>query len=191
MQNCQILLKTARQAIETFVKTKKVIKPPEYPEEFKEKRGVFVTIYKHIPINGIATGSSKSLRGCIGLPYPVKPLIEALIEAAVSACCDPRFPPLHPSELKDTSIEISVLTWPKLVDASGKDCLKQIEIGKDGLIIKKDASAGLLLPQVATEHSMDAKEFLENLCYKAGLPKNAWLEGAEIYKFQAEVLKEK
>ncbi|MEM5872520.1 MAG: AMMECR1 domain-containing protein, partial [Candidatus Aenigmatarchaeota archaeon] len=67
------ILKLAREAIETYVKTgKKIPIPNEYPNELKKKKGVFVTIYK----------KPKELRGCIGLPYPQKPLIEGIIEAA-------------------------------------------------------------------------------------------------------------
>jgi uncharacterized protein (TIGR00296 family) len=60
----------------------------------EKKCGVFITLNEH------AKGS-KGLRGCIGLPYPTKPLIDAVIEAAEnSAFDDPRFPPVKAEELK-------------------------------------------------------------------------------------------
>ena len=96
----EFVLKLAREAIETYVKTgKKIPVPKEYPKELNEKKGVFVTLYK----------KPKELRGCIGFPYPQLPLIQGLIEASVEACEDPRFPRLSKEELKDIFIEISVL----------------------------------------------------------------------------------
>jgi AMMECR1 domain-containing protein len=50
----------------------------------------------------------------------------------------------------------------------------------------------LLLPQVATDYGWDRETFLEQTCYKAGLPRNAWREaGTTIEKFAAEVFGEK
>lgn len=185
MENADFILNLARSAIEKVVKEKKKIPVPEkFPKELKEKTGVFVTIYKRV-------GPAKELRGCIGWPYPEKPLIEKIIESSIDASKDPRFAPLREEELKDIEIEISILTEPKLIEVKNpKEYLKKIEIGKDGLIIKKGIFGGLLLPQVAEEHGWNAEEYLENLCYKAGLLADSWLDpSAKIYKFQAEIIK--
>lgn len=178
----EFVLKLARETIETFVKTgKKIPVPKEYPKEVKEKRGVFVTIYK----NG-------SLRGCVGLPYPELPLIEGLIEASIQACQDPRFEPLRPEELKDIRIEVSVLTEPKLIKVKNpKEYIKKIELGKDGLIISKGSCGGLFLPKVPIEQNWNKEEYLENLCYKAGLTEDSWLDPlSRIFKFEAVVFTE-
>ena len=121
----KFILKLVRKSVDTYAKTKKVIPTPkEYPSELNSKRGVFVTIHKIV-------SNCKQLRGCIGLPYPDKPLIEGLIEAAVSACNDPRFLPLKEEELKHIKIEISVLTKPELIEVkSAKEYSKKIKIGK-------------------------------------------------------------
>ena len=64
-------------------------------------------------------------------------------------------------------------------------------MGRDGLMIRKGFNSGLLLPQVPIEYGWDRKTFLENLCYKAGLYKDAYKEpDAVIYKFSAEVFSE-
>ena len=177
------LIQTARRAIKQYVKNGKKISVNNYLEKYNNKRGVFVTIYKKNP---------KSLRGCIGFPYPSFPLIEALIEAAISACNDPRFPPLSEDELDQITIEISILTEPKLINVKDpKEYLKKIEIGKDGLIIKKGVFSGLLLPQVAVEQKWNVEQFLENICLKAGLTIDSWMdETSKIYKFQAEIIHE-
>lgn len=180
------LLKLARQTIENYIKNKKIIEiPKEYPKELNEKRGVFVTIYKKYPYG-------KELRGCVGLPYPDKPLIEGVTESAISACKDMRFTSLKPEELKDIAIEVSVLTKPELIEVKNpKEYLKKIKIGRDGLIIKKGIMGGLLLPKVPVEQNWDIEEYLQNLCYKAGLTADSWCNGScRIYKFEAEVFEE-
>jgi len=180
----EFVLKLVREAIETYVNTgKKIYIPKEYPEELKEKRGVFVTIYIR----------PKELRGCIGLPYPQKPLIEGLIEAAVETCEDPRFPPLSKEELKDIFIEVSILTEPELIKVkNSKDYFKEIEIGKDGLILNRGSYGGLFLPQVPVEQKWNCQEYLNNLCYKAGFTSDVWLDSlTKIYKFHTEIFSEK
>ena len=124
-----------------------------------------------------------SLRGCIGFIEPVFPLYETVIRAAIYAACqDQRFPPVTADELRDLEIEISVLTIPKRIS----DPL-QIEVGKHGLIISTGDHKGILLPQVPVENNWIREEFLERACLKAGLPRNAWTSGAEIYIFETIV----
>lgn len=149
-------------------------------DKFKEQKGVFVTIY-----------TNNELRGCIGFIYPNTSLGLQVIQAArLAAFHDPRFPPLKKDE--KFKIEISVLTKPELIkENSETGILNSITIGKDGLIISQDYNTGLLLPQVAFEHHLGKKEFLEAVCKKADLSKDAWrTEKAKLYKFQAEIFKE-
>jgi len=176
------VLKLARESIETYVKTgKKISISNEYPRELDEKKGVFVTIYK----------KPKELRGCVGFPYPQIPIIKGLVEAAVEACKDPRFPPLSKEELKDIWIEVSILSNPELIEVKNqKDCLKKINAGEDGLILQKGYCSGLLLPQV-WEEIPKKEDFLEALCMKAGLLADEWLDSsAKIYKFKVQSFKE-
>ena len=175
------ILKIARRAVENYVKTgQKLAVPKEYPEEMQEKRGVFVTIYK-----------KGMLRGCIGIPFPEKPLIEGLIEASVEVCNDPRFPPLSENELKDIKIEVSILSDPKLIKTEPKNYKKFIEIGKDGLILRRGMREALFLPKVPIEQGWKLEEYLENLCLKAGLTADSWLDpDSKLYKFEAGVFSE-
>jgi uncharacterized protein (TIGR00296 family) len=178
------LVKTARKVIEDYVKSGKAQVPEDYPQEFDEKSGVFTTIHTH---------PEHELRGCIGYPEPVMPLIRALAESAVSVTKDPRFPPLSEEELGKIVVEVSVLTQPELIKVSAPGGYpKKVRIGKDGLIIERGWNRGLLLPQVPVEQKWDATQFLQNLCMKAGLPPDMWLEsGVKIYRFQSEIFSEK
>jgi uncharacterized protein (TIGR00296 family) len=175
------ILKLARETIETYVTNgKKIVIPKDYPEEMNEERGVFVTLYER---------RNRELRGCMGIPYPEMSLIEALIEASVCVCTDPRFPQLSKEELKNIFIEVSILTKPEPVKA--KDIKKEVKIGKHGLIIKKGFQGGLFLPQVPVEQNWSMDEYLENLCYKAGLTADSWLDpDCKLYKFETEIFKE-
>ena len=167
------LLTIARNAVTEYVTNRKNPEIEIKNPKFKTDGAVFVTIKE----NG-------SLRGCIGHIQAIMPLYQSIIKNAVAACSsDPRFPPMKKEELKDMDIEISILSpFMPLKD------VKDIQVGKHGLYIIKDYQNGLLLPQVASEFRWNRDEFLEHVCMKAGLPKDAWKD-AELYTFTAEILK--
>ena len=183
----EFLVKLAREAVRKYFESKTVIRPPETtPRHLYEKRGVFVTI------NKIEKGR-KVLRGCIGYPRPFKPLVEAVIDSAInSAVNDPRFFPLRINELNKIVFEVSVLTNPKEIKVSSPlEYPKKIVIGRDGLIIEKFVFTGLLLPQVPVEYGWTPEEYLTQLCMKAGLPPDAWLDrDVKIYSFMATIFEE-
>lgn len=167
------VLELAENTVKAVVSREPVPEPINIPEIAKKKRGAFVTLEK----NG-------QLRGCIGYVLPIYPLYKTIIDVATSAALrDPRFPPVNETELKDITVEVSVLTVPKTITNPN-----QIEVGKHGIIIKRDYYQGLLLPQVATEYGWDRETFLEQTCLKAGLPRDAWKdEDTEIQIFSAQV----
>lgn len=177
------LVKLARKSIETYLNDKKILDVPENtPDTLKEEMGVFVTL-DH---DGL-------LRGCIGYPEPIKPLVNALIEVAISAAVqDPRFPPVTSIELNELHLEVSVLTKPRLIEVDESSMYPEnIKIGEDGLIVESDFNRGLLLPQVAVEWKWDEKDFLTNTCIKAGLNPDCWLDqNVKIHKFQSQIFKE-
>ena len=173
-------VKLAREAIETYLEERR-IPQKRLDGVFSEKRGVFTTLTRH-----------GNLRGCIGFPYPVKRLDEAIIESAIAAAVDdPRFEPVRLSEMDEIVVEVTILTPPEKIDAKPKDLPSHVEIGRHGLIVKMGPFSGLLLPQVAVEYNMDAEEFLSETCMKAGLPPDCWLTGAEVYRFEGQIFKEK
>jgi len=176
----EFLVREARRVIEKKFGRMNAIEE-KVPELFFEKRGVFVTLYKN-----------KELRGCIGYPYPVLPLIEAVRKAAVAAAFqDPRFPSLHEEELKEVKIEVTVLTVPEKINAHGKELVKHVEVGKHGLIAEWNGFSGLLLPQVAVEEGWDAETFLAQTCWKAGLEPSKWIDpDVTFYRFEGQIFEE-
>ena len=65
-----------------------------------------------------------------------------------------------------------------------------VVIGRDGVQIRKDGRVAVFLPQVPVEQGWDRASLLENLCLKAGLPKDAWRSGAEFWTFRSVVFRE-
>ncbi len=176
-------VRVARRVVEEYLDSGNV---PEidFPDKFKENSGVFTTI---------STYPMHHLRGCIGYPEPVFPLKDALVKSALAAAFeDPRFPPLQREELGDVVFEVSLLTPPEEIRVSKRrELLKSIQIGKHGLIIERGLYRGLLLPQVPVEWKWNVREFLEQTCWKAGLPKNCWKDhSTSIYSFTAEIFEE-
>lgn len=168
-------LKFARSVIESKFFSVEKIDVSKYSSMW----GVFVTLIK-----------DGELRGCIGYPYPVHPLNIALEKAARSAAfSDSRFPPVLAGELSSISYEISILTLPEEIIVDDKRHLPDmIEIGRDGLIVDIDGISGLLLPIVAVEWGFNSKAFLEQVCLKAGLPKDSWLrKDCKISSFETQV----
>jgi len=156
----------------------------EIPKPFEEKSGAFVTINNH---------PAGDLRGCIGYPQPFFALATSIEKAAESAATeDPRFPPMHHDELDRVTVEVSILTPPRLLEVKKpKDLPKHVTIGEDGLSVAQGAYRGILLPQVAVEEGFDAADFLSHACMKAGLLADAWLDpDTRVYTFQAEVFAE-
>jgi len=183
----RFLVQLARKAVEENLKNKKRISLPEdASKKLLKPCGVFVTInsVKH---------KGKELRGCIGLPYPTTPLVQAVIESAISSATqDPRFYPLSLKELDSVVLEVSVLTPPQAIEVEKpSEFTSKIKVGEDGLIVEKGMSKGLLLPQVPVEWKWNEEEFLCQCCIKAGLPPDCWLlKATKIYKFQAIVFEE-
>ena len=174
------LLPLARKAITEFVRNGNRITPPEEPSE---KRGVFCTLKTEHDL----------LRGCIGFPYPVKPLAEAVVDAAIASSTeDSRFKPVSPDELDEIKIELTILTTPQQLNCPKAEIPDKVTIGVHGLIVENDYTSGLLLPQVATENGkMTPIEFLEATCWKAGLPPHAWKEeSTRVYTFSGEIFSE-
>jgi uncharacterized protein len=171
---------SARAAIEHAVARQPIVSQ-NLTSVFGEKRGVFVTLTK-----------SGSLRGCIGFPYPVMPLGEAIVHAAGAAAReDPRFPPVTKDELGAISLEVTILTVPEPLEGDPTKRPQGVIVGKHGLIVRSMGKSGLLLPQVATEYGWDAKTFLDHACIKAGLSEQCWIsKNVEILTFEGQIFSE-
>ncbi|MBW2100218.1 MAG: AmmeMemoRadiSam system protein A, partial [Deltaproteobacteria bacterium] len=146
-----------------------------------EHRGCFVTLHKNC-----------ELRGCIGNIEPISSLAEGVKQNAINAAFkDPRFPPLKKDELPDVTIEISVLTIPRVIDfEDGEDLKRKLQPGIHGVILSKGFCCATFLPQV-WEQLPDKEIFLEHLCQKGGLGKKSWQNTETTVKvYEAECFSE-
>ena len=103
-----------------------------------------------------------------------------------AALKDTRFRPVTPAELGSLEYEVSVLSpMRRVMDP------KEIRVGTDGLLIREGDAEGVLLPQVPVEEKWDRAKFLEQICFKAGLPARAWQDpSADLFRFTALVFGE-
>lgn len=169
----RILLNLAHRSIETAL-AEQPIDTAAPTQHLAEPRGAFTTLHLF-----------EKLRGCIGYVLPTGSLYQTVAETARAAAFeDPRFQPVTLDEAPQLKIEISVLSVPRPIRP------EDVEVGKHGLIVTAGMRRGLLLPQVPVEWEWDRETFLEQTCAKAGLPPDAWLRGADIQAFTAEVFGE-
>ena len=169
------LVAYARETIDRFVRTSTAPMSRDVAPRLLRRQGAFVTIRK-----------DGELRGCVGRLVPNGPLhwlVGAVaLEAAVA---DPRFGPVRPNELGRLEVEVSLLTMPRQVP--GPDDLVP---GRDGVVLVKDGKSAVFLPEVAADEGWTRDEWLDELSVKAGLEKGAWRDGAMLFAFRTEVIRE-
>jgi AmmeMemoRadiSam system protein A len=172
-QERQLLLHLAHHSIEAALDGRHLDTTPP-SDHLAEQRGAFTTLH----LQG-------KLRGCIGYVFPTQSLYATVAETAKAAASDdPRFRPVTQEEAPELKIEISVLSTLKPIGPQG------VVVGKHGLVVMQGSRRGLLLPQVPVEWGWDRETFLSQTCMKAGLAPDAWLRGAELQAFTAEVFAE-
>lgn len=166
----------ARAVVEGVVQEGRVpmVDEKEVPREWRIKGACFVTLY----IAG-------ELHGCIGTIEARQPLYRDIIENAVGASTrDLRFEPINREQLKELTVEVSVLTPLKEYRPKSTAALKNyLKLEKPGLVIEKRGQRAVFLPQV-WEQLPQAEQFLAQLCLKARLPADAWREGMQFKTFR-------
>jgi len=165
-----VLLRLAHESILSALERREISLTPPSPH-LDEPRGAFTTIYFH-----------GNLRGCVGYVFPVASLYRTVAETARAAAFeDTRFSPVSPQEAPELDVSLSILSPLRVITP------EEVEIGRHGLVVSHGGRRGLLLPQVPIEHHWDRATFMEQTCRKAGLPLDAWRQGATLEAFTAEV----
>jgi len=172
------LLRLARRSIREVITTGQLLSYQTDSPWLKTPAAVFVTL-RAAPTADEPEGV---LRGCVGQVEANAPLFAAVQDAAAKAATvDPRFYPVSIEEVDGLSVEVSVLSPMRPIEA-----LSQIRIGRDGLLIVGERRRGLLLPEVAVTYGWDTRQFVRHLCRKAALPDEAWPGRAQLYAFTTE-----
>jgi AmmeMemoRadiSam system protein A len=154
-----------------------VVLPNADDSAFDEACGTFVTLKLN-----------NHLRGCIGNIEPVKPIRQSVLDNAVSAAFhDHRFGPLTRQEFDEVEISLSVLgTAQPLLQRDAQDRCNALCPDRDGVILRCRGHSATFLPQV-WKQLPDPRQFLLNLCLKAGLEQNCWeREDTEILVYQVQ-----
>jgi len=179
LEERKTLLRMAREAIEHIVRGEKL--PPidhtTLSPNLREQGASFITL----TIRG-------QLRGCIGALEAYQPLADDVREHAVAAAFDdPRFPPLSEGELGRIQIEVSRLTRPVPLEyKDADDLISRLRPAIDGVILRDGLRRATFLPQV-WEKIPDPSDFLDNLCYKMGVPHHFWRDKhLEVFIYQVE-----
>jgi len=166
LEEQQILLRMAREAMECGVRGKKLTPLDDrvLSKHLREQGASFVTL----TIRG-------QLRGCIGALEAYQPLAHDVREHAIAAALeDPRFPPVREDELSRIQLEVSCLTRPHPLEyQDAADLLSKLKPHVDGVILRDGMRRATFLPQV-WEKIPDPAEFMDNLCYKMGVSDNTW-----------------
>ncbi len=149
----------------------------------EEDGAVFVTIN---------TEPNEQLRGCIGSLQAYRPLYKDIISNAQSAALrDPRFTPLTLKELKHITVEVSILSEPKVLEYSDMEDLKSKVIPfQDGIVLRQNGKHATYLPSV-WEQLPKFDDFFSSLCLKANLANNCLSEHPEISIYRVKEYKEK
>jgi AmmeMemoRadiSam system protein A len=139
------------------------------PRRLRDPGGAFVTLKR-----------GGRLRGCFGYIFPEKPLYQAVFENGVNAAVnDTRFEPLAADELSDLEVEVSILSAPQRIASH-----EAFRVGEEGVVLHKDGHRAVFLPEVATQAGWTREETLTYLALKAGLPADAWRNGATLEVFR-------
>jgi hypothetical protein len=163
------LVELARKTVESYVRTKRTIEPPEeLVPEMQGRAGTFVSLHD----------SRGNLRGCIGTIEPQQPTTaQEVIQNAISAATrDPRFPPVQPEELEGLDIKVDVLTEPEPIDS--KD---QLDPKRYGVIVESGLRRGLLLPDLEGVDTVEDQ--VDIAMRKAGISPG---EPVQLYRFEVK-----
>ncbi|TNC81123.1 MAG: AMMECR1 domain-containing protein [Oleiphilus sp.] len=175
------LLALARQSINYGQRHPAVptLQQEDYPPSLQKQGCCFVTLH-----------SNGQLRGCIGALEPYQPLFRDVAEHAYAAAYqDPRFPGVSEAEIPKLQISISVLSAPSPIESNSEtDLLRQIETGRDGIILEEHDARGRLqhkatyLPSV-WEQLPNKQDFIASLKQKAGLPTDYWSDQLRFWRY--------
>jgi AmmeMemoRadiSam system protein A len=134
---------------------------------------------------------AEELRGCIGSLNARRPLAVDVRENALAAAFrDPRFPPLTIREYPALSIEVSLLSEPRLAAcATEAELVARLAPGLDGVALELDERRATFLPQV-WEMIPEPGEFLAALKAKARLPADFWSPQLNVSLYRVTKWKE-
>lgn len=165
-------VRLARQSVEHFTHTRKILNVPKdlSGNILNARAGVFVSVKK-----------DGNLRGCIGTTGPTtRSIAEEIIQNAVSACSrDSRFEAVHEDELEALVYSVDVLFPPEPIKSKS-----QLDVRRYGVIVRNGRRSGLLLPALAGINTVEEQIIIA--LRKAGISSDEpyTLERFEVVRHQ-------
>lgn len=170
----EILPSLARQAVEAFVRTGKLLSTPPATGMLSARAACFVSIKT-------LTGD---LRGCIGTIEPAKETLaeEVILNAVNAATRDPRFEPVSTEELASLRYSVDILGEPEPAT------MEDLDPAIYGVIVEDESSnfRGLLLPDI--EGVDTAARQVEIAARKAGIHPG---KPIKLFRFVVQRFREK
>jgi AmmeMemoRadiSam system protein A len=166
------LVRLARDAIEAFVRERRVLQPaPLALDDVPRRASCFVSLKT----------TEGQLRGCIGSVDPVEPDLtwEVVRNAIDAATIDPRFSPVEPEELADLVYSVDILAPPEPIQS-----LDELDPRRYGVIVRNGRRRGLLLPDI--EGVDTAEQQVEIARSKALISPD---EPLEMWRFEVQRLR--
>lgn len=162
-----IIHKIARSAVEKYLQDRVVMDAISKSSFLQEPAAAFVSLR-----------IDNELRGCLGTIEPTKSNLEEeiIVNAIKAATEDYRFQPIQTHELDAISFSVDVLTKMQAVNDK-----TELDEKKYGVLVKKGASQGLLLPDLDGVDSVEKQLAIAK--QKAGIFDDKDLE---IFKFEVK-----
>lgn len=164
----------ARAAVESFIRTGDVLKPPSDPGELLSAPAPCFVSLKTL---------DGELRGCIGTIEPTKDtLAQEIIANAISAAMnDPRFDPVSEDELPNLRYSVDVLR------PAEETVFEKLDAAVFGVIVEDENTArrGLLLPDIPGVDT--AEQQVEIAARKAGIPRGT---PVKLWRFKVDRFRE-
>ena len=159
----------ARNAVETYVLSRRVLEPPTFPDEspLGNPSACFVCIKTRV----------RQLRGCIGTVEPAHPTLaeEVIANAVKAATRDPRFRPVACDELPSLLYSVDVL------GSLEPTRLEDLNPAAFGVVVtdRSGSRRGLLLPAIESIETADQQ--VRVAAGKAGIQPG---EPLRLYRFR-------
>jgi AmmeMemoRadiSam system protein A len=174
----QVLLDVAEQGIRSGFSNSEFCDPhPEwYPIELQNIQACFVSLR-----------SGDQLLGSIGTANPQHPLV---VDAARNAF-EVASLVIHSwqsaqLDLNNLQLELTVLSpLHFLTETTFEGVVNQIQAGSEGVFVRCQDCAATFLPS-KWEKFVEAREFLRQLCARAGLESEDWSSGVQVATFTTQ-----
>jgi|HubBroStandDraft_3_1064219.scaffolds.fasta_scaffold96226_2 AMMECR1 domain-containing protein len=124
-----------------------------------------------IPVPIYAIGVTLYRTAELGCSVSTQPDLDAaVVEAAVAAATDRRFPRIPAREWRKIRVVVSVLYQPRGIGPCRKaTAARHVRLGRDSVMVSKGTRRALFLDYVATQQSWTRLQLVSALLRKAGL----------------------